>query len=82
MGIQLNSDKDKVSITAVLGKSPADLAGLKAGDQIIEINKKKVSSLGDAHRLTAEAAAGKELQLLIRRDGKTETFKLMMGDGL
>lgn len=81
-GIELNSDKEAVSIASVLGKSPAAAAGLKTGDKIVEIGGKSVRTLDDVRRLTADTAAGTSLPFLIRRDGKTMTIRLKMGDGL
>ena len=69
-------------ITAVLGKSPAAAAGLKVGDQIVEINGKAVRSLDDVRRLTAEVVSGKMLPLVVRRGGENISVRLIMGDGL
>ena len=82
VGVELKYEKDNVVITAVLGKSPAAAAGLKVGDQIVEINGKAVRSLDDVRRLTAEVVSGKMLPLVVRRGGENISVRVIMGDGV
>src|SRR4029078_5059904 len=44
--------------------SPADEAGIKAGDVIVEANRKKVGSVGQVRDEAAKVAGGEALPLL------------------
>lgn len=61
-------------VTDVNKKSPADKAGLKPGDVIIEFNGIKVKTMRDLPRLVGQAPVGKAASLKIWRN-KKEIFK-------
>ncbi len=42
-GIEIAAEDDKITIITPFPSSPAELAGIKAGDQIVKINDKKVN---------------------------------------
>ena len=56
--------------------SPAEKAGLKAGDVIEKINGEQVQDARDLARNVARIAPGSEVKLGIVRDGKEETVSL------
>ena len=64
-------------VTDVNKDSPADKAGLKPGDIIIEFNGNKVKTMRDLPRLVGEAPVGKAASLKIWRN-KTEVSKTVV----
>ncbi|WP_108649231.1 Do family serine endopeptidase [Dongshaea marina] len=72
-------DKDHGAfVSQVLKDSAAQAAGLKAGDIIISINGKKISSFGELRAKIATMGAGKEITLGVFRDGKINEFKVTL----
>jgi len=68
-----------VSVNRVVPDSPAAEAGLKAGDIIMEMDKRKIDSPQQFKNAIAMVEPGTEIQLLIYRDGKELTKKLEVG---
>jgi len=64
-------DRRGVVIVEVASGSPADMAGLQAGDVIKELNRKAVGNLSDYEKAMAKAQKGKPVLLLIKRGGQT-----------
>ncbi|GBE03649.1 MAG TPA: DegQ family serine endoprotease [Nitrospirae bacterium] len=67
-------------ISNVIENSPAELAGLLRGDFIIEFNGKKVNEPFVLKNTVAETKPGDEVDIKIIRDGKIETFKVVIGE--
>ncbi|MFH1217928.1 MAG: RIP metalloprotease RseP [Pseudomonadota bacterium] len=61
--------KSGTEIGAITQHSPAETAGLKAGDIILSINGEKTNDWNDVSRLVRDSA-GKELTLAIIREGE------------
>lgn len=57
---------------------PAEKAGIKRGDVVIEFNGKKVTNVSDLTNLAAETAPGSEVDVKIIEDGKTKTVKVTL----
>ena len=66
-------------VTDVNKKSPADKAGLKAGDVIIEFNGTKVKTMRDLPRLVGQAPVGKAASLKIWRNKKEIIKSVVLG---
>jgi len=65
-------DKVKgVLVTAVEGGSVGEESGLKAGDVILEANKKATKSAKDFSKVAGEIAKGQGVLLLVYREGMT-----------
>ena len=64
-------EPEGVLVSAVLEGSPAQKAGLKRGDIILEYNKKKMNDPDKLKQIVANAKIGEEVVILIYRDGKT-----------
>ena len=75
VGIYL-SDEDTPIIIKVKENSPADTAGIKAGDKIIKIDGQNVSNKRDA-RLLLFGMADTPVEVTIDRDGVETTYKLI-----
>ncbi len=61
-----------VEITRVEENSPAEKAGLKAGDVVLEYNGERVEGIEQFGRLVRETPAGRDVKLTISRDGKLQ----------
>jgi len=59
---------------------PADKAGIKRGDIIIELDGKKIDEMNMLPRLVATLNVGKEAKVKIIRDGKENTLKVIIGE--
>jgi len=61
-------DDSGVVVVGVRPGSPADLAGIRRGDIILEVNQEPVDSVNDVNKQTAEAEDKDSLLLLVNRD--------------
>ncbi len=66
-------------INEIVEGSPAEKAGLKRGDIIIEFDGKAVDELNDLPRLVAATPVDKTVKIEIYRDGKMRTVKVKIG---
>lgn len=69
-----------VRVTQVTENGPAAKAGIKEGDAILEYNGQKVEGVEEFVRLVRETPAGREVKLLISRNGKPQTLTATIGD--
>jgi membrane-associated protease RseP (regulator of RpoE activity) len=53
-----------------LGKSPAELAGMKPGDRIVSVAGRPVGTWDQLHTVLATTPAGKTIPVVVRRDGR------------
>jgi serine protease Do/serine protease DegQ len=63
----------------VLPKSPADKAGLKAGDLIVEANGKQIVDFSQLRSLVGLMHVGDKVTMKIYRDGKPKTINVTVG---
>lgn len=61
-------------VTQVTPESPADKAGLKAGDVITSINGHPVGDSADVHNAIGLLRVGQKVTLKVQREGSTETI--------
>ncbi|MSP43157.1 MAG: DegQ family serine endoprotease [Alphaproteobacteria bacterium] len=66
-------------IAEVTPKGPAAVAGIKAGDVVIRFNGQPVPEMSDLPRIVAETAVGKEVDVVVWRDGKEKNFRVLLG---
>ena len=59
-------------VSAVMEGSPADKAGVKAGDVIVEFNGKKIPKATDLPGLVADVPVGKDVPMVVVREGKEQ----------
>jgi regulator of sigma E protease len=71
LGFELRGNSEAVTavVNDVLADSPAQAAGVRAGDRIVAINGRPVDS--DSIRPTIQASRGAPLRLTVERDGET-----------
>ncbi len=60
----------------VVPRGPADAAGLKRADVIIEFNGKKIKNMSDLSRVVADTPVGKTVDAKIVRGGKEMDFRV------
>jgi hypothetical protein len=65
-------------ISGVAPGSPADKAGLKGGDAIVQLGKHKVSSLEDFDLALRDFSAGDEVEVVVKRNGENVILKVML----
>lgn len=77
IGVVINTKDKQVIVVSVLEGTPADRAGIKAGDKIIEVDGKETSelSLNEVSALI-KGEAGTVVNMGILRDGEKQILKL------
>ena len=78
IGFEVNTLSNRIVLVSEIvpgNVSAADLAGLKTGDRILEINGKKTGTFHDIQEIIA-IHPGEELSVLVERDGKTLNFSV------
>jgi serine protease Do len=81
LAAQFNLDTPKGAVvTEVLGKSPAEKAGVKRGDVIVGLNGQEVENLARLRLLVAAAPVGSRMTLQIVRDGKKKKVDVTIGE--
>lgn len=76
IGARVRTQKDNITIVEPFKGYPADKAGLKAGDQLIKIGDINLSDFNDDAGDLLKGAAGSQVNLTYKRQGKTETTVL------
>ena len=66
-------------VSQVVPDSAADKAGLKAGDIIVSINGKNISTFAELRAKVATLGAGKKVSIEVVRDGDKKTFDVTLG---
>jgi serine protease Do len=67
-------------IAGVENDSPADKAGLKRGDLVIEISGKKITDVTTLRNIVASSAPGTKVDFKIVRNGKEQTVTATLGE--
>ena len=67
-------------VTEVMEDSPAEKAGLKRGDVIIEYDGKVSESPTNLRNMVAATLPGEKIRLKVVRDGKEETIMITIGE--
>jgi serine protease Do len=68
-----------VLIAEVQPGSPAERAGLKAGDVVTRVDTTRVETTGELRNAVALAGANKKAELTVVRDGKARAVTVMLG---
>jgi serine protease Do len=72
------SNRDGALVSDVVEDSPADKAGLKTGDVIIEFDGEKVSDPSHLKNIVSSSAPGKNSKVVIVREGDRRTFNIKL----
>ena len=77
LGISIEDQKEPGAIIRrVEPNSPAEKAGLKQGDVIVEFNNEEVIGVQQLTRLVRETPVGRVVDVRVRRDNREETLKV------
>ncbi len=57
--------------------SPAEKAGMRAGDIVVKLGKMAIKNVYDYTYALGEMRGGKEIEAVLRRDGKEVTVKII-----
>ncbi len=91
LGVRIQNVDDAIAESLKLGsargalvavvdeKGPGKPAGLKAGDVILTFDGKDVKESRDLPKLVAAAPVGKEVAVVVMRDGKQMPLKVVLG---
>ncbi len=71
-------DKQGVLIVEAFDGDPAEKAGIRTNDIIIEIDGKRVINSRGLTGIIANKSVGSKVKVKVLRDGKTKTFKVMV----
>ena len=70
-----------IMIYEVADNSPAERAGLRAGDIIYKVNDTLIQSFDDLSEIIDDSKVGDTLRVLADRDGKKVSVDVVLGDG-
>jgi hypothetical protein len=70
-----------VTVSSVSPGSPAEVAGLKAGDLLTALDGRWTTSVLDAYAAAASLQPGRRVAAAVLRDGHELTFPIAPGDG-
>lgn len=66
-------------LARVYAKSPAEQAGLKAGDVVIEFDRSPIGSFGDLAAIVGRMEPGDKATIVIERDGNRIELEIVIG---
>jgi serine protease Do len=66
-------------VAGIIKGGPVDNGTIKAGDVILKFDGKTVNEVRDLPRAVAESPVGKEVEVVLLRDGKEQTVKVTLG---
>ena len=66
-------------VNEVIDESPADSAGLKGGDIIVDFGEKKIADADDLMKAVTKTKPGTEVTLGVVRDGQKKSIKATLG---
>ncbi len=66
-------------VSGVVKGGPVDDGSIRAGDVILKFDGNPVREVRDLPRVVAESPVGKEVDVVVLRDGKEETVKVTLG---
>ena len=73
-------DSQGAMVAGVNDGGPADVAKIKSGDVILKFNNQDVREMKNLPRIVAETAIGKDVPVVLWRDGKQLTLQASVGE--
>ncbi len=77
MGVTLSGKDNEVRIEGVASGSPAEKAGVAAGDRILSFDGREVSDTTDVYLYVREKKPGDKATLVLRKDGADRTVEII-----
>lgn len=83
LGFMAREQKDnnrniRIMVESVLKGSPAESAGIRQGDQVLEIDKKKIASLGSLIKAVSNKTVGSRIHITVLRNGTIKQFNVLL----
>ncbi|WP_022729695.1 DegQ family serine endoprotease [Fodinicurvata sediminis] len=78
-GLSLDEEKGAL-VASVESDGPADRAGIRTGDVILEFDGEDVERMRDLPRLVAAVSAGQDVEIVVWRDGEEETLNATIAE--
>lgn len=72
-----SDQSDGMKLDGVRAGSPAEKAGLRAGDIVVKLGKTPIKNVYDYTYALGEMRPGEEIEAMIKRDGKEMTVKIV-----
>jgi len=83
LGVELADEKgDVVRVQSVPTDGPAHKAGVQAGDRLVKVKGRTVTTTEDAQRYAQKVKPGEKVELLLERAGKNQTVTVEAVEGL
>lgn len=81
VGVEFD-DKDGVVVTKVLSGSPAEKAGVKTGDKLVEVKNVEIETSRSLSRALVKAGVGQRLRMTVKRGQEDVELTIDLGRGL
>lgn len=78
IGVLIKDNEDNVIIKKVLKGSPAEKAGIKPGDIILEIEREKIKGVKDLVEKMSFFSPGEQIEIKLKRGNKIEIKKVKL----
>lgn len=82
LGLEMEAKKDGVFVKSVVKDSPADKAGVQAGDRLAHAKSTSVESMADVLNAISKLGEGDKVFLRVVRNGEKKDFTIELGKGL
>jgi serine protease Do len=73
-------DREGALVSKVAIDGPAQEAGVRVGDVIVEFDGEKIASYNELPRIVAAASVGREVDVVVVRSGKRKTVGVTLGE--
>lgn len=81
LGVFIDRTEDgRIEIVDVEKESPAELAGLKEGDIVLEFDGKEITSTEALAKMIRSRKPGDRVAMKVERDGKIENIRVRLGE--
>src|SRR5436309_2949366 len=86
IGVKISAETGSVVVVETIAGSPAEKAGIKAGDVIVQVNDHKVKEKDATNEDVAEMVKevvkhepGSKIKVTVKRDDKEKTIEVTVG---
>lgn len=79
IGVLGEKHSDDARIAQVLPESPAERAGVRAGDLVVKLGAKDVKTFDELKQLVLERNPGDEVEIVVLRGDEKLTFQVVLG---